>query len=340
VTFQPSLAAAPVSLILPILYTGGILANSLGLSVDANGTVWVGSGASGRRNGFSTAGVPLSSAGFADDLTGTEYAVAVDPAGDTWAIDENSSLLSELSESGQVIGATSLFTAAQLDQPFAVSFDHFGLIWVADDNGVTQLLPGGGVTMKVAIPSFSGDGIADVEVDGLGNIWGTNFDNNTIVKLLPSGVPAFGLAGVGGGGLFSPQGIAFDANNDVWVGNANGTSVSKFANSGYPLSPTGFFGGGVAGSRYVAVDGDGHVWTPSSSDGVIGEFDNSGNPICATGFPIVPGGTGFWGVAIDGSGNVWSTSLNGGLVQLVGAAAPVITPLSVASKNNMLGTRP
>jgi hypothetical protein len=339
-TFEPTAFVSPTSFVLPIVYTGGILSNPLGVTVDANGNVWVGSGSTGQRNAFSTAGVPVSTSGYTDGLTGSEYSLAVDSGDDVWGIDEQANLLSELSPTGQILAAPSLFTSAQLMNPFGIAFDHTGMLWVGDDNGVTQINPNGTIVTKLAIPSADGDGIADVEVDGLGNIWATNFDNNTLVKLSASGTPAFGTTGVGGGGLTSPQGIAFDAQNNVWIANANGTSVSKFSNAGAPLSPTGFLGGGVADNRYLAVDGAGYVWTPSSNSGVIGEFDNSGNPIIPLGFVAKANSPGFWGIALDGSGNVWATSTDGALVQLVGAATPVITPLSTASRNNTLGTRP
>ena len=46
-------------------------------------------------------------------------------------------------------------------------------------------------------------------------------------------------------------------------------------------------------------------------------------------------------LAIDPSGNVWITNyLGGAVVELVGAAAPVVTPLSVAAANGQLGTKP
>jgi len=46
-------------------------------------------------------------------------------------------------------------------------------------------------------------------------------------------------------------------------------------------------------------------------------------------------------VAIDPSGNVWVTNYIGNsVVEMVGAAAPVVTPLSLAAGNNMLGVAP
>jgi hypothetical protein len=48
------------------------------------------------------------------------------------------------------------------------------------------------------------------------------------------------------------------------------------------------------------------------------------------------------GIAIDISGNVWydSTKTTGTLYELVGAATPVVTPLSYAVANSKLGTKP
>jgi hypothetical protein len=49
-------------------------------------------------------------------------------------------------------------------------------------------------------------------------------------------------------------------------------------------------------------------------------------------------------LAIDGSGDVWTndfmTTSNNNLTEFIGVAAPVVTPLVVALKNNTLGTRP
>jgi hypothetical protein len=51
-------------------------------------------------------------------------------------------------------------------------------------------------------------------------------------------------------------------------------------------------------------------------------------------------------MAIDKSGNVWVVNLGtakagtGMITQIVGAAAPVVTPTSVAIQNNALNQRP
>jgi sugar lactone lactonase YvrE len=47
------------------------------------------------------------------------------------------------------------------------------------------------------------------------------------------------------------------------------------------------------------------------------------------------------GIAIDGSGNIWLTNAaDSVLVEFVGAATGVVTPLAAAVKSNTLGARP
>ena len=53
-------------------------------------------------------------------------------------------------------------------------------------------------------------------------------------------------------------------------------------------------------------------------------------------------------VAIDPSGNIWITNYTGGtvtnstgsVVEIIGTAAPVVTPLSAAAGGSLLGQKP
>jgi hypothetical protein len=51
-------------------------------------------------------------------------------------------------------------------------------------------------------------------------------------------------------------------------------------------------------------------------------------------------------IAIDPSGNLWITNYDGtnsagsSVVEIIGVAAPVVTPLSLAAGNNALGAKP
>jgi len=154
------------------------------------------------------------------------------------------------------------------------------------------------------------------------------------------------MAGYTGGGLSLPDGIAIDASGDAWVANAEGNSVIKLSPSGSVLSGmTGYTGGGLNGPAVIAIDGAGSAWVMSPDYG-ISEFSNTGVPLSpSTGY--IPGVSGTTSIALDGSGDVWISDLRSPLggtgasvIELIGAATPVVTPISVGVANNALGSRP
>ena len=133
------------------------------------------------------------------------------------------------------------------------------------------------------------------------------------------------------------------------------------------------FLGGLVGGRSTAVDGAGNVWAGMGYAAVTAAINPAGVNIFALAemdntltVGLSPNGTtpatctstgsncptqgGFQkaslgtvrSLAIDPTGNVWAAS-NGTaqtIVEIVGAAVPVVTPLAVGAKNSTLGTKP
>jgi hypothetical protein len=119
--------------------------------------------------------------------------------------------------------------------------------------------------------------------------------------------------------------------------------VSEITNSGTPISSSGgYTGGTLYAPNAVAIDGAGNAWVADSQSDDIVELSNSG--------AVLSGPNGLAGgsyelpnsIAVDGSGDVWTANGNPykNVLELIGAATPVVTPLSVGVKNNTLGTRP
>jgi hypothetical protein len=111
----------------------------------------------------------------------------------------------------------------------------------------------------------------------------------------------------------------------------------------------------------VAVDGVGNVWVvnrlSSSLAGGVSEFVPTTSGTTTTVTALSPGGSatsqagefgfqvdgaaGVEGAQIDASGNLWlSTTAGSYLYHMVGAAAPVVTPVSLALSKAALGTKP
>jgi streptogramin lyase len=150
-------------------------------------------------------------------------------------------------------------------------------------------------------------------------------------------VPLSPPSGYTGGGLFAPYELAVDASGNVWVTNIDSDLLSKFSSGGIALSPsTGYTGG----TPYFAVDGADNIWCVPITGAAVIELANDGTPISpSTGY--TGPGLGSTGIAIDGSGNVWVANQSSSiLAEIVGAAAPLVTPLATAVTNDKLGQRP
>jgi len=171
------------------------------------------------------------------------------------------------------------------------------------------------------------------------HLWILNNDAS-ISEFDDGGTPLSGSAIIPGGtNTVLAGGIAFDSVGYVWSVNSTANQLLRATSTG--SSPIPLVGGGLSTPVALAIDGNGAVWI-ANSIGSVSEFTNAG---AATS----PATTGYLdtslstptGIAIDISGNVWvSNSGNNSVTKILGAAAPPITPLSVAVHNATLGTRP
>jgi hypothetical protein len=291
-------------------FTDGTPSVFEGIAVDLNGNLWVPVFGSDELVEFSgTDGSVLTSPG---GITGgglsTPYAVAIDGSNNLWITNKNANSLSEYSISGAKWVSSTGYSGATFSAPVAVAVDHTGNAWVADSNNsyITEELAAGAAQNSVS-PTI--------------------------------------------GGLNAPLGVAIDAANNIWITSSGGfgtANITELSNAGTSLS--GFSGwgsgadtGGIVTPQSIAIDGAGNAWIGDQSAITIAEFANNGNAISPNTGYAAPGIVGQTrAIAVDGSGNVWLADPNSPnyLVQLVGAAVPVVTPLSVAAENNTYGTRP
>ncbi len=254
---------------------------------------------------FNDAGVALSSTGYTNGGIRAPQGIAVDQHDNIWIANHVGNSVTEYPDGNPA--AARVFTSATLTLPFAVVVDGRGNTWI-DDNAISTDV--GGVT----------------RIDARGTV-----------------SPA-----IRGGGLSSPQGMAVDQRGNVWVANLGSNSVTEISPNGTinPRSP--IIGRSLIGPWSVAVDGNGNIWVTSFIGETLTELCGANRSYCPpgvrTGAAISPNARGFsngglqhlTAVQIDESGNVWvannwqrivPTVGGNGLVEFIGLAAPVRTPL-------------
>jgi sugar lactone lactonase YvrE len=237
----------------------------------------------------------------------------------------------------------------ELQAPQGIGVDQRGNIWVANHGGASvTMFPQGDPSRARTI---RGGGLFNpfaVEADGKGNIW---VDNGSIDKERPGSLTRISPAGVPSGPFFakrmrSPQGMGIDSAGNLWVASLVNSTVTWFGPDGKVKGQ--FSAPSIRGAWSIAIDGDDNVWVASFVNRKLtllcGRIVANCPPGTKTGEPISPAHTGFsngglqhvTAVQVDQSGNVWVANNwesiepivgGNGLVEFIGAAPPVKTPL-------------
>jgi streptogramin lyase len=345
VPFEPTLAAAPNDWTVAINYTGGGLNAPKSIAVDSSGDVWVANGGNNSISKFSSsAGAISGAAGYTGGGLNRPWGIAIDTGGNVWIADPiniGSGAVSKFSSSGSALSGSSGYTGNGLSDPFGLAINGTGVVWVANQNTTSAFLgTGAGQSGSPYVPG-GGHDYYNIAIDSGGNVWMTD-------KVQPTGdVEKFTSAGVvvasyTAGGQNLSWGVAIDSAAHVWISNNGNKSVTELNSTGTAVA--NYTGGGLSGPQGLAVDGQGNVWVANNAGNSVTELNNSGAAFSPATTGFVGGGMSSpFSLAIDGSGNVWvsnNASGSNSVTEIVGAAAPVVTPLALAVKTNTLGKRP
>ena len=242
----------------------------------------------------------------------------------------------------RVIGDGGPASEGQFYLPTGVAVDGAGNLYIADtDNHRIRKVDAAGTITTVAgtgESGFSGDGgpasegqlhrTYGVAVDGAGNLYIADADNNRIRKVdaagtitTVAGTGESGFSGDGGpaseGQLDFPVGVAVDGAGNLYIADADNNRIRKVDAAGTITTvagtgESGFSGdGGPAseGQLYypygVAVDGAGNLYIADTDNHRIRKVDAAGTITTVAG----TGGEGQLyypnGVAVDGAGNLY-----------------------------------
>lgn len=371
--FQPTLSAAPNDWTIALHYSGGGLTGPDAISIDSIGDVWLANDPSFVIE-LSSSGAFLSgSTGFTGGGIHGPRGLAIDLSDNVWVANFFGNSVTKLSNSGAILSGPNGFTngISGTNGPTFVAIDGTGNAWVTNQTfpgfTITKLAGDGSLLASGLSPCTTAStcqlqGPTQIAIDAAENVWVVN--NNpgpgAVAKLNNSGTVLSGETGFTNG-LANASFLAFDHSGNGWA--TNYTSDGGSNNLVTKIDSNGNLLGSVNPSHLfqpsgIAIDGSGNAWAIGSASPVLVELNNSqavlsgaNGYVDAAPLNVIPGCTVPPAhtcvvprysrvLAIDGSGNVWVTNTDSSVSEFVGAATPVVTPLSLGIKNNTLGTRP
>jgi len=349
-------------LTMSVAYTGTGISTPQGVAIDGSGNAWVvNAGSPNTVVGLAAAtGSALTGgSGYTGGSLDAPVAVAVDTTGNVWVAncggacsgDANASSVSYLTvTSGSITGSSNL-TGGALTGSYGISLDGTNRAFIANSlsTAVSAFNSTGTVAGSAGYTATYQSNTTAAAVDTAGNVWTVSPTSNAVTEFTPSsGDTTPFTAGANtyvGSGVAYPFAIAIDASNRQWVVDQSSNKVSVLS-AGAPIGASPFSLGGLSTPNGIALDGVGTAWI-SNANGSISAFTTAGTAVTlATGFK--PGGTYANGIAVDGSGTIWVTDCGsycggtgpGTVYQVIGAAAPVVTPIAYGVANSQLATRP
>jgi len=305
---------------------GGISGPAHGIAIAADGAAWFSNFGGNTTSKFSPDGTPLSpGAGWPDGGIDRPQTVAVDQKGNVW-IANNFGPETAPGEGNAVVypggdpAKAITITGGGINHPFAVQIDGQGNAWVTNagpggaklvNTRAAILIGGAGGSVTVIGPDFKPTSFSPIQsksfkyplglaLDSYGNAWVVSYIDSTVTEIRPGGTVAasFRLPG-----LFLPWGVAVDGSDRVWVSGFGKPGVWLLCGASTAACPAGSSAGDLLSPR-------------------LGFRSQALQHLTS--------------VQIDQSGNVWLSNNwskidpptgGTGVVELIGMATPVCTPL-------------
>jgi hypothetical protein len=312
------------------------------LAIDQTGNVWVGDSngkfAALSSNGSTSIGPITAEGDF--PITGIAFDGSGSP-GNLWLVEGNANgngNLYEYSGNGSTLLASNTSYAG--NGLGHLAFDPFGNLWAVGtvNTDLLELSTASGSQGNI-LYAYADGAQYDLAADSNGNVFSINTTTLGNITQQSSTTPSaftnypYPLPS----GALGVAGLALDGAGNLWGAAFSGASSSvttipsylvELANGGTLLSPSG---ASIYG--YTGTGGEGETQP------ILANYDFKTDAPAES-------------IAVDGSGNVWvangavarstQTTVPPGeqLVEFIGAAAPAVTPLSVAVKNNAQASKP
>jgi sugar lactone lactonase YvrE len=209
--------------------------------------------------------------------------VAVDSSGSIYVADATNQLIRKITFNGTTASTSTLAgsvgrtgyrnatgTGARFDNPLGVAVDSSGTVYVADatnnlirkvtSSGVVTTLAGGGSSTGTTAGSTDGTGNSalfnfpvDVAVDGSGNLYVADTNNDTIRKIVTSTGVVTTIAGTAGSSgstdgvgtsarFNAPSGVRVDSAGNIYIADTNNQTIRKLTPAGLVTTIAGTVG--------------------------------------------------------------------------------------------------
>jgi streptogramin lyase len=180
----------------------------------------------------------------------------------------------------------------------------FGLLAViaggASNTGVAQTAS---FSYAIAVLGGGFNYPSGVAVDGGGNVYVADWDNNA-VKEMPAGCASASCVTTLGGGFYQPRGVAVDGSGNVYVADFANSAVKEMPAGCASSSCVHTLGGGFYYPTSIALDSSGNIYVGDPPNSAVYEMPEG----CPSSSCVKALGGAFLdptGVAVDGSGNVY-----------------------------------
>jgi streptogramin lyase len=317
----------PSDLTLALTYSGGGISSPIAIAIDGSGDAWIVNHSGSTITELSSTGtVQSGTSGYSAPSILQPEAIAIDRFGRAWIANFGTACVTELSSTGGNLSGSSGYTGGNsINMPYGIAIDANGYVWVTDygSSKITRLQGNGAVNGYYTVGGGNDKPYA-IAIDGNDNAWVTEW-NAGVTELNNSGTV---LADYTGGGLNEPESIAIDHGGDAFAGNYIGNSLTEItAGAAVSNIPSGF-----SRPESVVIDGGGNVWAANYSNNSIIE---QSTVFSAAAFNEPDA------IAIDGSGDVWVANTGAyTVVELIGAAVPVVTPIAYGVYTNTVASLP
>jgi sugar lactone lactonase YvrE len=249
--------------------------------------------------------------------------------------------------SGNAAAVTAAHHAAA---PKAAAHPAYGTIVVSDNGSIREFAPGAhGNVAPIRVIKGAATTLTDsypVELDGSGNIWAAEFNNNTLLEFaaMANGnvAPLRTISTPSAGDLSDPDGLALvPGENRIWVGNDTSSVITKFATTANgSVSPAQRIVGsntGITFSHDLALSPDGrHLWEADGGTRTLREFTTTGVDNRAPVRTISVGAENVHypeGIAVDAAGNVWTGDYDANALYEYGPGSDTVPIRAITGAN-------